>query len=115
VPDAVASALLHMTREALANVVKHAHATEVQVQLTYAAPGVHLTISDDGQGFTPGGAPEAGHHGLRNLHSRAAEIGATLRIASQVGAGTTITVHAPGPPPEAPLTEESRATNPDPS
>ena len=50
-PGANATALLQVTREALSNVVKHAHAATAKVRLRYEPTGVTLTIADDGRGF----------------------------------------------------------------
>ena len=89
--------LLRIAQEAVANAVKHASATHLDIQLAFADDEVRLTVADDGQGFDPdtvltGGA---GHFGLRGLRSRASKIGGILEIVSRPGAGTRITVRAP--------------------
>jgi signal transduction histidine kinase len=81
-------------REALANVVKHADASAVSVRVATSGERVVLEIRDDGRGFDPAAAP-AGHFGLDSMHSRAAEIGARLTIASAPGQGTSVIVDAP--------------------
>src|SRR5205823_2081369 len=88
--DETANTLLQITREALSNVVKHAAATQTDVRLAYATPGVTLTVADNGRGFDPVAAWGPEHRGLRNLRTRTAEAGGTLSIQSAPGNGTTI-------------------------
>jgi signal transduction histidine kinase len=96
-PDAQANALLHLAREALANIAKHAHASHGEVRLAYGIPEVTLIVTDDGSGFDPAAAQSTAHHGLRNLRIRAEEIGGTLAVRSSFGGGTTITAVIPAP------------------
>ena len=91
--------LFCIVREALENVERHAGATRVQVLLRDMAPDVVLSVVDDGVGI--GGEGDArslqtnGHYGLIGMAERGERIGATVRIAGQQGAGTTITVRLP--------------------
>ena len=94
-PDAAANTVLQIAREALANVVKHAQATNVEVRLTYAPSGVTLRLTDNGRGFDPMVARVEGHFGLLNLHQRAEELGGILTITSAPGAGTRLVVSLP--------------------
>ena len=71
VPDAVATTLLHIAREALSNVLKHAHAARAELRLENDEAGITLTIADDGDGFDPAEPREDEHHGLRNMRARA--------------------------------------------
>lgn len=94
-PDALASALVQITREALSNVIKHAGATQAHVSLVYAAHDVVLTVTDDGRGFDTGVAQGEEHRGLRNMRARVEDAGGTFRVVSTPGGGTTITVTVP--------------------
>ncbi|HEY0364669.1 MAG TPA: histidine kinase [Solirubrobacteraceae bacterium] len=91
--------LFCIVREALENVERHAGATSVQVLLRDMAPDVVLSVVDDGVGI--GGVGDArslqtnGHYGLIGMAERGERIGATVRIAGQRGAGTTVTVRLP--------------------
>jgi len=78
-------------KEALTNVVRHAHASEVQLQAGVTEESLTLTIKDNGKGFEPAPAA-AGADGLRNMQQRMAEIGGRFHIQSQIGAGTTISL-----------------------
>jgi signal transduction histidine kinase len=95
VPDSIANALLHITREALSNVLKHAQAGKAEVRLQYEATQVTLTISDDGRGFEPEALYGEEHHGLRNLRARTEEAGGTFSMRSTPGAGATLQVSIP--------------------
>ena len=92
-PSAVQVALYRMAQEALNNVVKHAQAHHVALELAYPADGVRLRVTDDGCGFDqdPSSIP-AGHLGLSIMRERADAVGADLEVASQFGAGTTIEI-----------------------
>jgi signal transduction histidine kinase len=95
VPDSLANALLHITREALSNVIKHAQAGKAEVRLRYEAARITLTVSDDGRGFEPRPSYGEDHHGLRNLRSRSEEAGGTFSLRSSPGAGATVQVSIP--------------------
>ena len=84
--------------EALANVQKHACATNVRVALAGDGGGLQVTVEDDGVGFVPPNCDAASNgFGLRIMAERAAEVGATLSISSEPGCGTRVTVRLPGP------------------
>jgi PAS domain S-box-containing protein len=94
-PDAAANTLLQIAREALANVVRHARATNVEVCLSYAPAGVTLRVTDNGRGFDPMVVRAEGHFGLINLHQRAEELGGILTLTSVPGAGTRLVASLP--------------------
>jgi signal transduction histidine kinase len=91
--------LFCIVREALENVERHAGATRVEVLLRDVAPDVVLSVVDDGVGIGGDGDARSlqtnGHYGLIGMAERGERIGATVRIAGQRGAGTTITVRLP--------------------
>ena len=89
--------LLRIGQEAVANAVRHAEATRIDVQLIYEAARVSLQVADDGRGFEPSperSGPE-GHYGIKGMHERAEEIDAALVLESTPGGGTRISVEAP--------------------
>lgn len=79
-----------MTQELVNNVLKHAHATEVTVQLRQAQGSLTLLVEDNGHGFDP--EATAGGMGMTNLRTRAEAIGATINIESVIGKGTFVQV-----------------------
>ncbi|ADB42167.1 sensor histidine kinase [Spirosoma linguale] len=84
--------LFRIVQEALNNVLKHAQASQATVQLFVEDDGhINLRIHDNGQGFSWTGEALAPHHyGLRNMETRAQELGGTFRIFAEEG--TTVEV-----------------------
>ncbi len=74
--------------ELINNALKHAEATQINVQLIQADDSLSLTVQDDGKGFE--GSAEG--QGLTTVRSRAELLGATLNIVSGKGRGTEITI-----------------------
>jgi signal transduction histidine kinase len=81
--------LLLVVKEALNNVARHAHASEVQVRITAAENQIAISIDDNGCGFesTP---DNASCDGLRNMRQRMEEIGGHFQLASRPGEGTRV-------------------------
>ena len=78
-------------KEALSNVVRHAHASEVQFQAAVTNESLTLVVQDNGDGFDQ--APvDARADGLRNMRQRMEEIGGRFDVRSGPGAGTTISL-----------------------
>jgi signal transduction histidine kinase len=75
--------------EAVANAIKHAHPSTIDLRAVAADDRLTVTIADDGAG---GVDPE---RGLASIRDRVATAGGSLRIDSTPGAGTTITVGLP--------------------
>lgn len=75
-------------KEAVHNVIKHAHATEVTIRLTFTDGFLDVWVEDNGAGFQP--ATTAGGHGLANMRKRLTNIGGHCFIDSQPGKGTTV-------------------------
>jgi two-component system CheB/CheR fusion protein len=87
-----------VTQEALTNVVKHGHATRVDVVLEGRRDSVSLVIEDDGVGFDPAAADKSATGiGLMGMRERATLIDATLEIESSPGKGSTIYLRLPLP------------------
>jgi signal transduction histidine kinase len=84
--------LLRIGQEAVANAVRHGRARRVAIELRYAPNSVCLTVSDDGQGFAADQPFPTGHFGLLDMRERAQSMGSRLRVESEPGCGTRITV-----------------------
>lgn len=95
IDDEVRHDLLHVVREALSNVARHARASRVDVEITRVDEGLRLLIADNGIGFDPAALAEGGHHGLVNLRERAAAAGGRLEIDSQPGRGARLVITIP--------------------
>ncbi len=97
--------VLYVAREAISNVLRHAHASEVTVKVGFEEGEVVLQVSDNGRGFDPterGQRGQRDQRGLRNMTSRAKLIGGRLDITSSPGRGTEIRLCVPKPVPAAP-------------
>jgi two-component system nitrate/nitrite sensor histidine kinase NarX len=84
-------AFYRIAQEALNNVAKHAQAEHATVQLNCSPGQVEMCVSDDGRGFDPHDIPPD-HLGVGIMRERAEAIGATLRLSSEAGQGTEVTV-----------------------
>jgi PAS domain S-box-containing protein len=93
-PIEIEEVLYRIAQEALHNVVKHAAAQQVRLELAADDGGVRLKIVDDGVGFDPAGVSD-GRLGLTGMRARAAKIAALLDVQSRPGQGTTIEVSVP--------------------
>jgi signal transduction histidine kinase len=91
-PSAVETALYRIVQEAVTNVVRHAHATRVDVLAERSDGRVLVVVEDDGLGFTPRLAEIATHLGVIGMRERAEALGGKLTIESAPGAGTTVAV-----------------------
>jgi len=91
-PGRVEMNLLRIGQEAVANAIKHGHASAIQIELQYSPEKVILTVHDDGCGFSPDHSSSAGHFGMLDMHERAESLGCHLRIDSTPGRGTLIAV-----------------------
>lgn len=87
--------LYRVAQEAIANVVRHARATELRVVLDHADGQMTLTVTDDGVGFEPDAVDTRAHFGLKGIRERVEMIGGQLRVNSCHGAGTTVQVAVP--------------------
>jgi signal transduction histidine kinase len=87
-----------IAREALQNAFVHAHATEIEAEITYAERLLRVRIRDDGTGMDSSllAMGREGHWGLQGMRERAQQIGAQLEIWSQAGAGTEVDLLIPG-------------------
>jgi signal transduction histidine kinase len=90
--------LYRITQEGLTNVLRHASASEVRLELKSVVDGIQLCIEDDGVGFDPAHLPdESGkrHLGLVSMRERAEMLGGTLDVYTAPHKGTTIQVFIP--------------------
>lgn len=93
-PPAVEVGLYRVAQEALQNVLRHADASRVTVRLEVSSDRVHLTIQDDGRGFSAQ-EPDAGRFGLLGMRERTRLLGGSFQIESTPGEGTRITAEVP--------------------
>jgi signal transduction histidine kinase len=93
----VASPIRHnvimAVKEAIHNVIKHGHATEIQISLRHLNNALTIQVSDNGCGFDP--AVNARGNGLDNMERRMRSLLGSCAVVSQPGAGTKITFEFP--------------------
>ena len=89
-----ALALFRIAQEALNNVLKHARATAVRIELALAGSQVTLSVYDDGSGFDAAQAPR-GRLGMTTMRERAEAAGGRLQVESAPGKGTRVTATVP--------------------
>jgi signal transduction histidine kinase len=88
--------LLSVGKEAMTNVLRHARATVVRIELAYSDGQVGLAILDNGRGFTVVPLSNASKgSGLFALRMRAENIGGKLMVHSKLGRGTRIVATIP--------------------
>jgi signal transduction histidine kinase len=111
---------LNMTRELIANALKYARASKIEVQLARLDDELlSITVSDNGEGFDVKtipvlqqrtdasvdatlpveNLPEVGAHGLDNVHRYVFELGGDIEVTSQLGEGTNVVIELPLPKP----------------
>jgi signal transduction histidine kinase len=100
-PPEVQTTCFRITQEALTNIVRHANAHQVRVELYQAATELELRIRDDGAGFDVQAARQHAARGtslgLIGMQERVALIGGRLALKSAPGTGTELRVRFPLP------------------
>jgi chemotaxis family two-component system sensor kinase Cph1 len=93
-PHSMERGLYRITQEALTNVARHAHATEVAVAVQLQDQHLTMMIRDNGCGFSTSNKDidARKHLGLQSMRERASIMGAQLKVESTPDQGTCITV-----------------------
>jgi signal transduction histidine kinase len=94
-PDHCATAFFRILQESLTNIVRHANATKVTVELRLNGGWLSLSVRDNGRGLGPGGRNKYGSFGLVGIEERIVILGGTYAVFSEASGGTTIMVSAP--------------------
>lgn len=96
----VSTTVFRIVQEALTNVVRHADATEVTIDLLATGASMTLTVHDNGKGIDPAAAEGPKSLGIFGMRERALLVGGSFRVQGEPGHGTTITVVVPRQPQE---------------
>jgi signal transduction histidine kinase len=94
-PKDAAIALFRVVQEGLSNIIRHADAKLVRLELGGTDSHCTVTLVDDGRGFDPGDPKFRWSHGLMGMRQRVQALGGRLQIESRSGAGTTVLVEIP--------------------
>jgi signal transduction histidine kinase len=91
--------LFRIIQETFNNIIKHAEATELTVNIDYKSTEIELQITDNGKGVDLTPLNEANKNsfglGIRNMHSRAKLIGAEFNMTSTLSKGTCVRIVLP--------------------
>ncbi len=94
-PEPYATAVFRIVQESLANVAKHASASQVRVTLGKVPDGVVLRVQDNGCGFFTVAPRKPQSMGLMGLRERAQLLGGSTTLNSAPGQGTCVEVYIP--------------------
>ncbi len=84
-----------MIQETVNNVLKHAKASRLDIQLNHLEDSLSISIEDNGMGFNPKALGKRGGIGLSNLQARAGKYGGDCIIDSHIGKGTMVIIDIP--------------------
>jgi signal transduction histidine kinase len=87
--------LYRIVQELVSNIIKHAQAAEITIQLNRHANDLTLTVEDNGIGFEQEKVRGKKGVGLSTMQSRVGSLNGRVYIDSQPGRGTTVTVEIP--------------------
>lgn len=89
-PEIYERTLYRIIQELVNNILKHAQAGEVLIQLFKKENRLHLTVEDDGMGFNPDQVKQDAHFGLSNIQSRVNFLNGNMDIDSKQDKGTAV-------------------------
>jgi PAS domain S-box-containing protein len=93
--DRATIALYRMVQEALTNVARHAHATDVHIEMNQQHGMLVLTVRDNGVGFSARATQKEGSYGLMGIRERALMLGGWMEVDNPPGGGGRVTVRLP--------------------
>lgn len=91
-------ALFRIFQETLTNIIKHAQATHIDVDIRNQKHGISLTVHDNGRGLSEADKHKPHSFGLRGIKERVAYLGGEFKIDGAPGHGTTISISIPRHP-----------------
>ncbi len=97
-PGELSEHVLRILSEALANIARHAQASQAKVRFGLVSGELVLEVRDHGKGFAADESAAAGHYGLVGMRERARLTGGLLEIESQPGSGTLVRLRLPQVP-----------------
>ena len=93
--DKRATALFRIVQESLSNILRHAQASQVHIQMQLREGRLLLRIADDGVGLSAGKRTKANAYGLTGIQERLHAMGGTFSIANNAGGGMALEVSIP--------------------
>ena len=101
IPKEIAIALFRIVQEGLNNIIRHAEARHVVLDLVTNDEEYAFTLRDDGRGFNPKVSRESWPHGIMGMQHRVRALGGRFSLESAPGKGTTLRVAVPATTPVA--------------
>jgi signal transduction histidine kinase len=95
IPKDLAITLFRIVQEGLTNIIRHAGAKHITLELTDGGGEYAFTLRDDGQGFDPNSARDSWPHGIMGMQQRVRALGGRFSLESVPGRGTTLRVTVP--------------------
>lgn len=95
----ISTTVFRVVQEALTNVVRHAEATEVNVDVVGHESTLTITIHDNGKGIDPSAIEGPHALGIFGMRERVQLLAGSFRLHGEPGKGTTIEVEVPRTPP----------------
>jgi PAS domain S-box-containing protein len=93
--EARTSAVFRILQESLANVARHAEATEVEISLRQDAYGFSMQVKDNGKGLLPSDRRKENSFGLMGIRERITSLGGEMTLASSPNQGTLLSISIP--------------------
>lgn len=93
--ETVEEHVFRIVQEALSNIIRHADAEEVKIEMLKKSTDLFMYISDNGVGFDPSISGRKTSYGLKTMRERTEEIGGTFTIRSKLNEGTYIAIRIP--------------------
>ncbi|WP_379087298.1 sensor histidine kinase [Pedobacter sp. UC225_65] len=84
-----------MIQETVNNVIKHAKASALDIQLTKDVEGINVMIEDNGTGFNVAQLEKFDGIGLKNIRTRVAYLKGTVDFSSRPDEGTLVAIYIP--------------------
>ena len=94
-PPKVGRTLFLSIQNSLANIARHAKASEVQLNIEKTADLISMEIRDNGIGFDPLTQRDSVGHGLHNMRTRADNLNGSFKLKTAPGEGTVIKISLP--------------------
>jgi signal transduction histidine kinase len=95
IPKDTAITLFRIVQEGFTNIIRHANAKHVRLELDAGDGGYALVLSDDGQGFDPDITQGPWRHGIMGMQHRVRALGGRFSLQSTQGQGTTLRLTLP--------------------
>ena len=87
--------IFRIIQEAFNNIIKHASAHKVNLELYYNTNHIEITVKDDGKGFDPQHVSTKSGAGISNMKTRAKVFSGKVEIKSNLGLGTKVLISIP--------------------